>query len=81
MPPKARRATCADFDAAAQKFQLTKREREILATLARGEPWKGIASQLEISIETVRFHVSNIHRKTGAGNSFCAFCKIIGWLP
>jgi DNA-binding NarL/FixJ family response regulator len=74
-----RSGTCAAFDLAADKFRLTPREREILRSLARGEPWKGVAQALGISVETVRFHVANIHRKAGAANSFCAFCKIVGF--
>ena len=75
---KAQSGTSKDFDRQASRFKLTPREKEVLKTLAGGEPWKIIAARLEISVETVRFHVGNIHRKTGAANSFCAFCKIIG---
>jgi DNA-binding NarL/FixJ family response regulator len=43
--------------------QLTEREREILAYIARGETNTEIADRLTISLKTVRNHVSNIFNK------------------
>jgi DNA-binding NarL/FixJ family response regulator len=43
--------------------ELTEREREILALIARGESNAAIAEQLTISLKTVRNHVSNIYNK------------------
>lgn len=43
--------------------ELTQREREILARIARGESNKVIAGQLGISLKTVRSRVSNIYSK------------------
>ena len=40
--------------------QLTRREREVLALLARGRPNKVIARDLGVSERTVKTHVSNI---------------------
>ena len=43
--------------------QLTPREREILAFLARGKSNKAIAQQLGISADTVKLHVRNVLAK------------------
>jgi DNA-binding NarL/FixJ family response regulator len=43
--------------------ELTEREHEILALIARGESNHEIAQQLNISLKTVRNHVSNIYNK------------------
>ncbi len=43
--------------------QLTAREKEILDLLAKGLMYKEIASQKDISTETVRKHVRNIYEK------------------
>jgi DNA-binding NarL/FixJ family response regulator len=47
---------------------LTKREREVLQWLAQGKTNKEIAAALNITQRTVKFHVSSILRKLGAGN-------------
>jgi len=43
--------------------QLTKREQEILALLAKGFLYKEIAERLDISLSTVRGHLHNIYEK------------------
>lgn len=43
--------------------ELTEREREILALIARGKSNAAIAEALTISVKTVRNHVSNIYGK------------------
>ncbi len=48
--------------------QLTSRELEILALLAAGQSNQRIASQLFISLDTVKKHVSHVLGKLGAGN-------------
>lgn len=62
---------------AAKPFRITTRELQTLALLAVGEPWKSIAEQMSISIQTVRFHASNICRKTATHSTFAAISKIL----
>ena len=47
---------------------LTPREIEVLALLAEGLPNKAIARRLDISDQTVKFHVAAIYGKLGAVN-------------
>jgi DNA-binding NarL/FixJ family response regulator len=47
---------------------LTPREIEVLALLAEGLPNKAIAQRLDISDQTVKFHVASIYGKLGAAN-------------
>ncbi len=53
---------------AAAIAELTGRERQVLDVLAQGLQNKEIADALNISERTVKFHVSAILRKLGAGN-------------
>lgn len=47
---------------------LTPRELEVLELLAEGLSNRAAASRLDISEHTVKFHVSSIFSKLGAGN-------------
>jgi DNA-binding NarL/FixJ family response regulator len=47
---------------------LTPREIQVLELLAEGLPNKAIAARLQISDQTVKFHVSSISGKLGAAN-------------
>jgi NarL family two-component system response regulator LiaR len=47
---------------------LTEREKEVLALLVKGRSNADIAAQLNISLATVKFHISNIFNKLGAKN-------------
>jgi len=44
-------------------YQLTSREKEILTALSKGNSYKLIAVQFEISIDTVRTHIKRIYEK------------------
>ena len=47
---------------------LTPREIQVLELLAEGLPNKAIAARLQISDQTVKFHVASISGKLGAAN-------------
>lgn len=47
---------------------LTQRERDLLALMARGCSNQDIAGQLHIALPTVKYHVTNILGKLGASN-------------
>lgn len=55
------------FLAAAAAAGLTALEREVAALALRGLGNRGIAFELEASESTVKFHLANVFRKTGAG--------------
>lgn len=65
-------ATEALINATRQKpgvgFDLTDREQEILALLAKGLTNLEISNQLSISMATVKYHLTNIFTKLGAKN-------------
>lgn len=48
--------------------RLTKREREIVVLLGRGLRDKEIASELCLSVYTVRNHIANARRTVGAAS-------------
>jgi DNA-binding NarL/FixJ family response regulator len=46
-----------------QKLVLSNREVQVLEKLAEGQPVKGIADALEISVGTAGYHLTNIYKK------------------
>jgi DNA-binding CsgD family transcriptional regulator/pimeloyl-ACP methyl ester carboxylesterase len=64
--PPATRRWGENFDAApAHTDSLTPRERDVLRLIAQGDSSKEIGARLEISVNTVDRHISNIYRKLG----------------
>ena len=61
---------------------LTPREVQVLELLAEGLPNKAIATRLNISDQTVKFHVSAICGKLGAANRTDAVRRAVrrGWI-
>lgn len=61
-----------DFPAAARRQppmeQLTKRETELLASLAGGATNVQLAEQLGVSVNTVKFHLRNLYEKLDVRN-------------
>lgn len=49
-------------------MHLTARQKDVLATLARGLPIKRICRELNLSEGTVKTHVAAIYRAFGATN-------------
>ncbi|MFI5397561.1 MAG: LuxR C-terminal-related transcriptional regulator [Candidatus Binatia bacterium] len=52
--------------------RLSAKEVEILRCLARGMSNKGIANELRMEVQTVKNHVTDIHRKLGVHSRFDA---------
>lgn len=44
-------------------YQLTKREQEILVSLAGGNSYKMMADQFKVTIDTVRAHIKKVYQK------------------
>lgn len=57
------------------KYQLTPREKEILAALAQGSGYKIIAGQFYIAVDTVRSHIKNIYQKMHVHSQLEAVAK------
>jgi DNA-binding NarL/FixJ family response regulator len=58
-------------------YQLTAREKEILTSLSKGNSYKLIASELDISIDTVRTHIKKIYEKLHVHSQTEAVSKAI----
>ena len=57
--------------------RLTERERQVLILVARGKANREIAHELQISIKTVEYHMTNILGKLGARNRTEAVLKAL----
>ncbi len=57
---------------------LSPREKEIVGLLAKGRLYKEIASQLGISVETVRTHIHNTYEKLHVRSRTEAVMKVFG---
>ena len=67
----------------AAALELTERERQVLAAVARGDRSKEIALHLGISERTVKAHLASIYNKLGVDSRAAAITAAIqrGWLP
>lgn len=54
---------------------ITSREKEVLQLLARGFTYEKIATQLNVSHQTVKMHLKNIYRKLEVQNKIEALNK------
>lgn len=57
--------------------QLTARELEVLQGLVQGDTYQAIGIKLNISLDTVRFHIRNIYKKLHAHSESEAVAKAI----
>lgn len=60
-----------------ENILLTKREKEVLSGLVNGSSYKAIADNLNISVETVRFHFRNVYKKLHVHSQSEAVVKAI----
>lgn len=60
-----------------EQYDLTSREKEILALLVKGNSYKMIAASINISFETVKTHIRNIYDKLQVHNQSEAVAKAI----
>jgi DNA-binding NarL/FixJ family response regulator len=58
-------------------YQLTPKEKEVLTSLSKGNSYKLIASELQISIDTVRSHIRKIYEKLHVHSQTEAVAKAI----
>ena len=63
--------------AAEKDYQLTAREKETLQLLSKGNSFKMIAAELNISIDTVRTHIKRIYDKLHVRSQIEAVSKAI----
>ncbi|MDP4262820.1 MAG: response regulator transcription factor [Bacteroidota bacterium] len=62
---------------ATEQYNLTAREKTVLAYLVKGYSYKMIASPMDISIETVKTHIRNIYEKLQVHNQSEAVAKAL----
>lgn len=60
-----------------EAFELTVREKEIVACLTEGLSYKMIASRLLLSLDTVRFHLRNIYKKLHVNSKAEVIAKVL----
>lgn len=60
-------------------YDLSARERDVLAAVARTGDQRAAASSLGISYQTYKNHTARAYRKLGVHGAIAAFVKL-GWL-
>jgi DNA-binding CsgD family transcriptional regulator len=58
------------------KYAITEREREIILEVIQGKSNADIASELVISLATVKTHLHNIFAKTGAVSRYDLLARV-----
>jgi DNA-binding NarL/FixJ family response regulator len=58
-------------------YQLTPKEKEVLTSLSKGNSYKMIAAEIEISLDTVRTHIKKIYDKLHVHSQTEAVSKAI----
>jgi DNA-binding NarL/FixJ family response regulator len=58
-----------------EEINITSKERIILENLASGKNYKSIATELNITVNTIRYHIKNIYSKLQAGSQSEAIAK------
>lgn len=76
-PRIARMVVSSMQDKGKNTYDLTERQLEILASLAKGNSYKMIGASLSISLETVRSHIKNIYDKLHVHSQTEAVSKAI----
>jgi len=66
-----------NLEAAKQRFDLTRREVEVVEAVINGATNHDIAELLSISEHTVKDYVKRIIRKTGVKNRSSILCRIM----
>lgn len=59
------------------RWELTRRELQVIKGLVKGKQYKEIAEELEITLETVRFYIKAIYRKMGVNSRTAAAMKFV----
>lgn len=57
--------------------KLTSREIEVLQALSEGQPFKNIADNLFVTIDTIRYHSKNIYKKLNVNSKLGAVKKYL----
>ncbi|HNA59382.1 MAG TPA: response regulator transcription factor [Chitinophagales bacterium] len=65
------------FQQAAELQALTPREHDALSLLVRGYSYKMAANEMNVSVETLRFHIKNIYSKLHVNSKSEAVAKAI----
>jgi DNA-binding CsgD family transcriptional regulator len=67
-----------DWDAIAQRFRLTPRERQVLREALAGRKIAEMEKTLNQSHETVLAHLNSLYRKTGASDRVDLAMRVMG---
>jgi len=59
-----------------EKYDLSKRQTEIIEALLQGKSNKEIAVALKIEVNTVQVHLQNVYRKTGASGRYAVMALV-----